>query len=229
MREEQERICNVNQRREKGVWIGIVMVYLLTALYIVAHHLGQGNRLMALFGPVSLLFLLIPSLAQRLFRQRLGFVFQVFVLVFCYCAFSLGVGLRWYEASGVYDKVMHGISGVLFFGVGFYVYAACCQGAPYRLTERWVLQMTYAFFFSLAVAVLWEVYEFMGFVLIGHDAQHHLQTGVFDTMLDMIACLLGSAVYAACYALYAKKGISSVFIRLLRAVTPAEKDRTTGR
>lgn len=213
----------MKQNKEQRTFIAIGILYLLTAIYITIKHTVQHNTGYIFMGPVSLLFLLVLPLTERIFRQKLDFHFRVFVLLFCYCAFCLGTALRWYDRVPVYDKLMHLVSGLLFYCVGFMLYSAFSRSRPYRLTDDWVLQMTYAFFFSMAIAVVWEIYEFLCFLLMGHDAQNHLDTGVFDTMYDLIFCFLGTLVPAVFYAIYAKTGRGSVFIHLLESVTPEPK------
>ena len=215
----------MKQKREKTIFIAISILYLLTAIYTTIKHSVQHNTQFIFMGPVSLLFLLVIPVAEKAFRQKMGFHFRVFVLLFCYCAFCLGTGLRWYERTTGYDKIMHLISGLLFFCVGFMFYSAFTNKKPYSLTDDWFIQTTYAFFFSMAIAVVWEIYEYLCFVLVGHDAQHHLNTGVVDTMEDLIFCFLGSLVPAIFYAIYAKTNRRSIFIHLLESITPSDKHR----
>lgn len=207
----------MQKNREKWVFRIIVVIFVITAVCIVAMHVREQNYLFIAFGPLSLLFLLIPSVAGKVFKKDFNFTMRLFILIFSFFAFSLGVGLRWYEKSAVYDKIMHLISGVLFSVIGFYIYAKTSQDKPYNIESKWLLQISYSFFFSMFVAVIWEIFEFMGFVLFAHDAQHHLTTGVFDTMQDIISCFLGSAVFSLAYLLYMKKGMSSPFIKLIQS------------
>ena len=44
----------------------------------------------------------------------------------------------------------------------------------------------------MAVAGLWELAEYGINLLTGRDVQHVLDTGVADTMQDMLVCMLGT-------------------------------------
>ncbi len=154
-------------------------------------------------GPVSLLFLLIPRMVERLFRMELGYPLKITVLIFCFLGFHLGTALRWFDRGWGYDNVVHLLSGILFTLIGLCFYARIRGGVNRK--EEPLLQITYAFFFSVFVAVLWEIWEFSGFLLFGLDSQHHLDTGVFDTMEDIIACLAGSLVMTVDYVLYLRR------------------------
>ena len=54
------------------------------------------------------------------------------------------------------------------------------------------------FFGSMAVAGLWEICEYGVHALTGRDVQHVLDTGVSDTMQDMIVCMIGTLFYVGC-------------------------------
>ena len=44
----------------------------------------------------------------------------------------------------------------------------------------------------MAVAGLWELGEYAISLLTGRDVQHAIDTGVGDTMQDMLVCMLGT-------------------------------------
>ena len=53
--------------------------------------------------------------------------------------------------------------------------------------------------FSLAVAALWEMFEYTCNILFGGDAQMVAKTGVNDTMQDMIVAFIGSMITSLIY------------------------------
>lgn len=172
------------------------LAYIITGLYI-AFFSGIDR---APLGLVSLLFLAIPTVAERLFKMQLGYPLKTCILLFSLLAFSLGTALRWYDAIWFYDILMHLLSGVFFTLMGLCLYSRI--SGDYGRTRNIMLQLTYAFFFSMFIAVVWEMYEYIAFLLTGHDAQHHLTTGVVDTMEDIICCFVGSAVMSADFLIY---------------------------
>ncbi|MDL2232795.1 hypothetical protein LJC63_04350 [Ruminococcaceae bacterium OttesenSCG-928-L11] len=189
----------------------------LFGVYITAKHLVNAQPFLALLGPTSLLFLLIPPAAERLFRMRLGYPLKLWVLTFSYMGFSLGTALRWFDRFGPYDNINHFLSGILFTMIGFCLFARVREEKPVDRSRELLLQISYAFCFSMFVAVIWEIFEYTGFQLTGHDSQHTLTTGVNDTMEDIIACFLGSAVMALAYARSYGKGRYSWLCAPIRA------------
>ena len=45
------------------------------------------------------------------------------------------------------------------------------------------------------ISVGWEIVEFVINLVLHNDPQHVLDTGVTDTMMDMIVCLIGSLIF----------------------------------
>lgn len=194
----------------KKVYFALAALFILFSGYILIFS-GSDRYLL---GPVCLLFLLIPPVAERMFRFRLGYPLRIAVLAFCFLGFSLGTALRWFDIYLGFDNMVHALSGILFTMIGLCFYAKA-SGSGDRLAKK-ILQISYAFFFSMAVAVVWEIGEFIGFFLTGHDSQHHLDTGVFDTMEDIMSCFLGSLVMALDYYLYTRSR-KSPFMRIVLA------------
>ena len=185
--------------------IAMKVLYVLTAGYTVIHHIVRGDYLLALLGPAALLFLLIPLIVRRLFKIRLPEKLFCFLLFFIFIAFELGVALRLYDAISWLDIVAHLFSGGIITLLGLCFYAVLSKKPCALGQSGTVLPVLFAFCFSQALAVLWEVYEFVGYLLTGHDAQHTLTTGVFDTMEDLICCILGSVLTALLYILSVRR------------------------
>lgn len=183
----------------KRITRALYVVYVALAVYIL---LRGGDR--ALLGPVSLLFLLIPPLVERLFRMKLGGPLRVWLLVFCLLGFHLGTALHWYQRFLGFDKVVHLLSGIFFAQVGLCFYGLI--GGDWDRRKKPLLQYTYAFCFAMCIAAFWEICEYAGFLLTGHDAQNVATTGIHDTMQDIIACFLGAGILGLGYLRFLRGG-----------------------
>ena len=192
------------------------LVFILSSIYIMVKHLMLHNFSQAVLGPLSLLFLLIPPIAEKILKIKLTIELKIMILLFSMFAFNFGTALYWYHRIGIYDMVMHFLSGIVFSLIGFCLYTAFDTENPVDRKKNWLLQLTYALFFSMFIAAIWEIGEYLGFVLFGNDTQHHLTTGVVDTMEDIIACFLGSILVCFDYFLYQIKNKSfftSILVR----------------
>ncbi|QQO10949.1 hypothetical protein [Breznakiella homolactica] len=184
-------------------------LYLLTGVFITVYQLLRGNVLSAVLGPVSWFFLLIPPLAKKLLRIKLPFSLHTFVMVFCFLGFGLGTALDWYERVPFFNAFVHFLSGYLFTMFGYCFYFRIKREKPSGLKDEWFVQLVFAFCFSMAIAVFWEIGEFAAFFITGHDSQHTLTTGVFDTMYDIISCVFGSLTAALAHIWYVKKNTNT--------------------
>jgi hypothetical protein len=112
----------------------------------------------------------------------------------------LGSGYRFYDHFAWWDKVVHFLSGIFFFGFGVVL-------AQKLLNTGLFGTLLFGFALSLALHELWEIIEFLLDSLFHTDHQHwqkhsmvvnHQPTnaiqppGLVDTMSDSIFCLLGT-------------------------------------
>lgn len=108
----------------------------------------------------------------------------VYIHLFIIYAFSYGCVYGGFTGDGTewVDKLSHFLSGPLFTIVGMCIYYMFSTPEKNGIKQKWGIAATYGLFFSAFIAVIWEVCEFLGFLLTGNDAQNTLTTGVFDTM-----------------------------------------------
>ena len=155
----------------------------LYALKRDGYHLG-----------ISLGALAIP-IAMALFYRLTGLkvVHQIdfIILAFTLIAYPLGSCLDFYARFPGYDKLMHMLSGAFVSVLCILLYCALKPGHRIGSDDFW-LALLFTFFGSMAVAGLWELAEYGINLVTGRDVQHVLDTGVGDTMQDMLVCMIGT-------------------------------------
>lgn len=130
-------------------------------------------------------------LFYRLTRLRPVRQLDLYILAFALLAYTLGTCLDLYRLWPGYDKLVHGLSGVLTSTLCIALFLGLRPN--HRLApDELALAMLFTFFGSMAVAGLWEISEYGVWLATGRDVQHVLDTGVADTMQDMIVCMLGT-------------------------------------
>lgn len=189
------------------------ILYLLATLTIAGYlFYTEGTR--GFVGLLSAAILLLFPCVRRVFRVPAGALLESLWLVFFFFAYTLGTGLALYARISYYDLILHTLSGVLTAMTGLCLYERVRPAEQrQRPTERGLATLT-AFLFSQTVAMLWELAEYAGFLLTGHDSQNVAATGVGDTMEDMFVALVGSALICLLF-LFQQTGHS---VRLLRPV-----------
>ncbi|MBR2568767.1 MAG: hypothetical protein IKE34_06235 [Paenibacillus sp.] len=93
------------------------------------------------------------------------------------------------------DKIEHLLSGVILAFVGMYLYSRLIKSHESPGMPAHKLGIWFSLWFAIAMAGVWEIYEFTVDHLFGLNSQNGSLT---DTMLDMICGTIG-AIIAALY------------------------------
>lgn len=175
-----------------SIAVGIYNIYYSTAYYIFLSF-------------VAPIFLLIPSACNRVFRLNPVHPLNLIINIYCFFSFFIGMVLGGYGNLNYFDKLVHTLSGTLFAFLGSLLF--------YRLKpvdgiekHDYSLVSWFSVTFSLSVAVIWEIYEYILNFILGTDPQNVLSTGINDTMIDMIVCFIGALFLWFAFWLYYKKG-----------------------
>ena len=155
----------------------------LYALKRDGYHLGISLGALAI--PVALL------LFYRLTGLKLVHQLDFIILAFTLIAYPLGSCLDFYARFPGYDKLMHMLSGAFVSVLCILLYCALKPERRIGRGDFW-LALLFTFFGSMAVAGLWELAEYAINLVTGRDVQHVLDTGVGDTMQDMLVCMIGT-------------------------------------
>ncbi len=192
--------------------LALVLAALGCVLGILQLRAGGTGRF--LLGLGAVLFVAVVPLAEKLFRPA-PYLLLCELFAFCILAYDVGCVYQAFDKVPGLDKASHFLSGFVFTTLGYclYLWLDARRGGSKTAAPKqhggW-LGAGWALMFSNLVAVLWEVCEFVGYLLTGHDSQHTLTTGVFDTMGDLIACMVASILCFAMVVLYRARGVKLV-------------------
>ena len=164
-----------------------VMIIVSIALGIYYVTLNDGVRIFSAFSIFLTLILplLISKTKYKLDDKELC-IFNIFIFLshFSGSIINLFNHIYWY------DTFIHFLSGFLTFYISYLI----LKKTDTNINNPLILLIYYVGFSSL-VAVGWEIIEYVGDVLFKTNFQHNIDTGVVDTMVDMIVaelgCLLG--------------------------------------
>lgn len=141
-----------------------------------------------------------PLVFNKIFKVEIPFRFQITYFLFLFAALFLGIDLDFYRNVPFYDKIVHLVSGALSVIVAWYT--LLLFGAE---NTKPVFRVVFIICFCMAVAVLWEFFEFACDKLLGQSMQQLIQHGVDDTMYDMLAATIGAIVGVFALHLNSKK------------------------
>lgn len=167
---------------EKRIKLGGVILCEIFALATIVMLLsgGEPDRLALAFG--TLLMVLLPMLLEKVFCCRVCLPVYLFAL-----AYAIGpmLGHCWklYYTVPVWDKLLHISGGVMFAILGAYFFDLLIKEQKNPTANA-----IFALCFSMAIAVLWEFFEFGADRFLGMDMQD-------DTVIhNLTSYLLGDAV-----------------------------------
>lgn len=149
---------------------------------------------------------LVPTMVRKILHLKISYTMELVYLLFIIFGHFIGSILGIYNEISHYDKIMHTLSGVLTSFIALIILNNINQ---YKF-KNVIFNIVFMIVFSLAVAGIWEIFEFTSDILFQADAQRVAISGVNDTMLDMIVALFGSILVCIEYGIEVcthKKGI----------------------
>ncbi len=151
-----------------------------------------------LIGLAIIPLLLAPLLISKILSYNISDNIRFCYYLFVFLAYTLGSILKFYQLFPGFDKVVHFISGIL---TSWALIMLLNKANNLSVKMPLWFQILNIITFSLAIASIWEFFEFICDNIIGGDCQHVQSTGINDTMLDMLVAFLGSIIFSTCYYL----------------------------
>ncbi|WP_173109319.1 hypothetical protein [Paenibacillus qinlingensis] len=170
------------------------------AMYVLAggcfvYFLVKGNgakmfQAVLIVAVLQLIRLLVKWTKTTMFTS-LRFCVLLFIFVTMFLANEFG----YYGVIPYLDKIEHLFSGVILCFIGLLIYSKASnhqEGAEHPSSH---VAVWLCLFFSIAMAGVWEIYEFATDHLFGLNSQNG---SLLDTMTDII-CGTSGAIVTACY------------------------------
>lgn len=154
------------EKGEKVIrWVGVAAAELFTAFTVgLLLVRGQYDRLP--MAAVTVGLVLLPLLAERLFRCRIAWPLFLFALFYAVGPL-LGYGYNFYYHIPWWDKMLHVFGGVAFTLLGLFLFQKWADPG----CNRRLMAAVFALCLSMAVAVAWEFFEYGADRLFGMDMQ----------------------------------------------------------
>lgn len=156
-------------------------------------NLGLYDRLIASL-TISIVFL-FPRIIKKLFKIKISSYLEFIYIIFIILAQFLGSVVNLYNTVWWYDLFVHFLSGVL---TAVLALVFLDWFSMYKENNT-VFNILFIIIFSVSVAGFWELFEYGADTLLGMNVQHSIETGVKDTMGDILVATLGSIVISILY------------------------------
>ncbi len=162
-------------------------------IFVKDLNIGAYDRLLS--SASIILVLLIPRIVNKIFKAKLSDSLEFVYILFIILAQLLGSSLNFYNKIWWYDIFAHFLSGI-FVTILALVVMKWFKG--YDGKNKY-FNILFILSFSLMVASLWEFLEFGADTILNMNVQHSIETGVKDTMEDMLVAFLGTLIVVISY------------------------------
>lgn len=174
----------------------LISLLLLLNTGFLLHLILSGHKSRILVTLSVYLIIWIPKIIRHHLEITFPDYMELVYIIFIFFAQFLGSVVGLYSSIYWFDSFIHFCSGILT-GVLAITILFWFQ----KYDEKSILfNIFFVIAFSLMVASLWEFFEFTSDKILHGDTQKVLETGVGDTMKDMIVALLGAILTSIYYA-----------------------------
>lgn len=172
----------------------IILCMICVCIYTaVTQYFANNFRVMHNF--LLIFVLLLPDIIEKFTKLRLDNILKITYTIFIILAMYLGSCLNLYYTTNFYDNVVHtlfGVVGSIFAFNLLFIF----KKYDYKST---IFNIIYVLSVTIFLAVTWECCEYFYDIMFNANTQHALETGVVDTMTDLLVALLGSLVFVLLY------------------------------
>lgn len=159
----------------------------------------------------------VPAFVLRRYRVYVPPEFQLIAVAFVFLSLFLGSAQDFYHHFWWWDMVLHAGSGFLLGIVGWIVLFLLNETDHLPHAIRPKLLCFFGVTFAVFVGVLWEIFEFAVDSIWPHVNMMHNETGVADTMHDLIVDTLGAILVALMGWAYFKSKRYSFLVDAVRS------------
>ena len=159
------------KNNKKIINLSVLLLFSAVFLFSAARFFILGSMQNAALSLLYFLILLMLPLTARLLCLSVPPLCYAMILLLCLGAL-LGSGYNLYLRIPHWDTLLHTLSGTLFAVLGYSI----CKLLFKNCNERKLPFVLFGIFFSLAVGLLWELYEGCASALFSLDMQQDCLT-----------------------------------------------------
>jgi len=139
-------------------------------------------------GVLALVFMLLPAFLERRMRIYLPVELDVTVTIFIFIHFAFGEMSNYYDTIW-FDFFLHWTSGLVVALLGFLLIYTFLSTNRVKARPGAIILFTIAL--AMGMGATWEIFEFSMDQIFGFNMQN---TGLVDTMWDLMATLIGAII-----------------------------------
>ncbi|MFR6361075.1 hypothetical protein [Amedibacterium intestinale] len=156
---------------------------------------------------------LIVPIGFKLLKLKPVYEIYIISTIFVYFASLIGSGFGWYSYFG-FDKVLHFTSGWFVTTLAVILYFAIRKTNAFEEKKYFTLFLVFINAVNIAVAELWEFYEYAMLIFFNNDCINHYSQGVHDTITDCLCATFAGILLTIMIVRYYKSGKSNFFVNV---------------
>ena len=188
----------------------LIFIISLLSLCFFIKDINQGHNDRLLADISIILVLLLPKIIRKITKDKITPMLELIYIIFMFLAHFVGSIVNLYNITWWYDLFAHFLSGILTAILSLIV----LKWFNMYSSKNKLFNVIFIIAFALMIASLWEFCEFSADKFGGLNVQHNVETGVKDTMEDMLICFLGSIIVSVKYLTEKSKGIINKIVSL---------------
>lgn len=201
---EQTAAENAAQRTKLYLTITLAIQCLLTAAIVWYALLGDWQNMF--LTAIVIALTLLPAVLHRRYSVLIPAEFQLVSAAFIFLSLFLGSAVDLYYHFWWWDIVLHSSSGFLLGIIGFLAIFLLNQTDKIPVGMKPAFVCFFAVTFAVFLGVVWETFEFAVDQMWPSINMQSNETGVVDTMQDLIVDMIGATVVAVMGWGYLKTG-----------------------
>ncbi|MBE6139134.1 MAG: DUF2238 domain-containing protein [Firmicutes bacterium] len=194
----------------KKINISLILIAILGSLYFV---FTRDNNIVLVLKDISIIITISALyIIQKIFKVKISEGINLIYIIFVFMAHFLGVICELYNYIYWFDKFVHFLSGVVTSFVAIYLLI------KFKKDKNMFFDILYIITLTLAIAALWEVFEYLSSYYFNLDPQKVALTGVSDTMGDIIVAFLGSILTSISYYFEIKYNYNLLIKKFIKTI-----------
>lgn len=179
----------------------LIFIISLASLCFLIKDYNYGNNDRLIVDVIIVFVLLIPKIINKIFKFKISDNLYFLYIIFILIAEFFGSIVNLYNTTNWYDLFAHFISGF---------YTSILSLLTLKIFNLYSnnnkkFNILYMLLFSVALAGIWEYTEFIVDRILNSNIQHNIETGVLDTMEDMLISTLSCIITIGYYCINNKK------------------------
>ena len=189
--------------------VRLTIVFIIACFLINSICLQNYENILTSLLTIPLVF--VPPILNKYLKLNIPYTLDILYTLLIFFGKYLGGDNYYYSAVPYYDKILHVVYTVFALLLSIFILV---KTKSYN-RKNIVFNIIFIISFSLGSEVIWEFIEF-GADKLFHKNNQRLETGIVDTMIDLLLTFFTSIVFSIKYIIetkYNKKGIINKFIR----------------